>query len=127
LEWWFARFLTRYSNDVMRRMVTVVAAVPSVWSLQLAQLLRTRERAKQATPAQVDRYLATLYGFEVLIDDQTSARAWGFVLPFARRHNVSVYDAAYLELALRLQLPLATTDATLLRHAAAAGVPIYTP
>ncbi|MCE9565661.1 MAG: type II toxin-antitoxin system VapC family toxin [Planctomycetes bacterium] len=56
-----------------------------------------------------------------------SARAWSHILPLARAYSLPVYDAAYLELALRLKLPLATIDPNLTRTAANVGVPIFTP
>ena len=65
--------------------------------------------------------------FRIRVDPSTPAYAWADTLTLARAHSVPVDDAAYLELALRRKLPLATTDATLTAAATAAGVPILTP
>jgi predicted nucleic acid-binding protein len=65
--------------------------------------------------------------FNVRIDDRHPALLWPDVMAGSRSRRLSTFDAAYLELALRLGLPLATIDAKLTRAAAAAGVPIFTP
>jgi predicted nucleic acid-binding protein len=61
------------------------------------------------------------------LDDETASRAWQHSLHLARSHRLSVYDATYLELALRHGLPLATLDDALAAAATAAGVPTYKP
>jgi predicted nucleic acid-binding protein len=61
------------------------------------------------------------------VDEQTAARAWRETLSLARTYQLSVYDAAYLELASRRGLPLATLDGKLKPAAAAVGVPLFTP
>lgn len=58
------------------------------------------------------------------IDDETAGRAWREALALAETYHLTVYDAAYLELALRRSLPLATFDAALRSAAATAGVPL---
>jgi predicted nucleic acid-binding protein len=65
--------------------------------------------------------------FNIQIDGRPLASLWPAVMTASRSRRLSAFDAAYLELALRLALPLATIDATLSRAAATAGVPIYTP
>jgi predicted nucleic acid-binding protein len=76
---------------------------------------------------QVDAYFVTMSYFNIAIDGETSAHAWGDTLAQSRTHTITVYNAAYLELARRLALPLASIDTTLLRAAGAVGVPIFTP
>ena len=66
-------------------------------------------------------------GFPIVIDDETNTRAWGDTLALARGHKLSAYDAAYLELAIRRRLPLATLDDPLKAAAAAVGVALYDP
>ncbi len=60
-------------------------------------------------------------------DGQTVTRAWSDTIALARAHALSTYDAAYLELALREALPLASLDEKLRRAAAAVGVGLFKP
>src|SRR4051794_20239233 len=61
----------------------------------------------------------------IVVDGETTTRAWGDTLGLARAHNLSAYDAAYLELAMRRGLPLATLDDKLKSVALAVGVPLF--
>jgi predicted nucleic acid-binding protein len=66
--------------------------------------------------------LADLSRLPIFVDNETARRAWEDGMALAARHNISLYDAVYVELSLRLQLPLATFDSALRRAAKAAGV-----
>jgi predicted nucleic acid-binding protein len=127
LAWIVPRLATSYTDGVMGAMARSTAVVPESWLIELAEELLTEERRGQLGAARVAAKLAVLSGYSVIVDDETNARAWGELLPLARTGSTSVYHAAYLELALRLGLPLATTDATLTTAANVVGVPIYTP
>jgi predicted nucleic acid-binding protein len=61
------------------------------------------------------------------VDGETSARAWTDTIALARAHDLSAYDAAYLELAVREGLPIATLDDRLRAAAKAVGVPVFKP
>ncbi len=127
-SWGIPMRYTVYTHSVQSRLAFGVAAIISTnWPLDLlAELLAAVDRG-ETTHQRVDTVLANLSTYRIYLDSEAPHRAWPEVLALARTHNISVRDAAYLELALRLNLPLATTDATLLRVAAAAGVPIFTP
>ncbi|MDB5309795.1 MAG: hypothetical protein JWO38_3997 [Gemmataceae bacterium] len=127
LAWSFAGTVSSYATGVMAKMTSAVVAVPASWSLELANLLRAAEKIGAGTAAQVNHFLARFYPLHYALDRQTFARAWGDILTLARAHSVSVFDAAYLELALRYSVPLATVDTSLKAAAIAAGIPIYTP
>ena len=71
-----------------------------------------------------DQPLADLSGLPIHVDPLTSDQAWTATLRLADRHRLTLYDAAYLELALRLTLPLATLDRELIRAAAMESVPL---
>lgn len=127
LEWSGIIPHTNYASRLMPRMPHLVSAVPILWSQQLTGLVLRWERAGRVTAQGAERCFAWVYAFQFVIDPEGPALAWTDILALARAHSISVRDAAYLELALRLNLPLATTDATLVRAAGAAGVPILTP
>jgi len=98
-----------------------------VWPLEVANALRAGERRKRITEAQVTQFLALLQSLLITVDDETALRAWQDTLHLARLHGLTVYAAAYLELAIRLGLPLASLDDQLKTAATAAGVPAYKP
>ncbi|MBX9627555.1 MAG: type II toxin-antitoxin system VapC family toxin [Gemmataceae bacterium] len=127
LAWWPIYRGTVYAQRVFRRVTSTVAIVPATFGVQIADAVRRVERAGAATRVQVETYYAGLRAFWIRADGEANARAWSDTHGLARTRRVSVYDAAYLELARRLNLPLAAEDPTLTRHAAAAGVPIFSP
>jgi predicted nucleic acid-binding protein len=119
---------TVYAHSVQSRLAFGADAIVATnWPLELLDELLTAVNRGETTHQRVDVILANLSLYRIYLDPEAPHRAWPEVLALARTHNISVRDAAYLELALRLNLPLATTDATLLRVAVAAGVPIFTP
>jgi predicted nucleic acid-binding protein len=101
------------------------ALVPSLWALEVANVVAKVESRGIVTVAQSQRFLALLGRLNIATDQATAVQALGETLNLARRHRLSAYDAAYLELALRAHCPLATLDAALERAARAAGVDIF--
>jgi predicted nucleic acid-binding protein len=100
------------------------AHVPTLWHLEIANVLWACERRKRITEADSVRFLAVLEALNIMTDHQTEQHAGQKTLGLARQHGVSVYDAAYLELAMRLGLPLASKDETLRKAAQAVGLSI---
>ena len=100
------------------------AHVPTLWHLEIANVLWACERRKRITEADSVRFLAVLEALNIMTDHQTEQHAGQKTLGLARQHGVSVYDAAYLELAMRLGLPLASKDETLRKVAQAVGLSI---
>jgi predicted nucleic acid-binding protein len=101
--------------------------VPNLWHLEIANILISGERRGRCTPADVVAWFGFLGGLPITADDQPSTAAWAETTRLARTHNLSAYDAAYLELALRLAIPLATLDQRLGTAAHAAGVARFVP
>ncbi len=83
------------------------------------------ERKKRALEAKVTHFLTLLSSLPITVDGETACRAWSDTLGLARAHTLSVYDAAYLELALRQGLPLATLDEPLRDALRAVGGVLY--
>jgi predicted nucleic acid-binding protein len=96
--------------------------VPSVWPLEVANALVVAERRKRLKPAESTRFLSLIRGMEFQVDLQTAREAFGETIAIARRHAISTYDAAYLELAIREGLALATCDGALRKTANKLGV-----
>ena len=126
LAWYFADEADPYADAVAKALATREAIVPSLWRLEIANTLVVSERRKRSTQAQVAAFIARLEMLPIVIDDETDARAWGETIRLARAHTLSAYDAAYLELAMRRGLPLASLDDQLKAAAGAVGVPLLT-
>ena len=89
------------------------ASVPGIWSLEVANVLVKAQAKGLVTEARASAFVGLLAEMTITADASTAARALGDTLQLARRFKLSSYDAAYLELALREGLPLATLDADL--------------
>lgn len=127
LAWYFKDEADPYADAVAAGFSGVQAVVPALWPLEVANGVLLGERRKRSTEAQAAKWLAYLGSLPITVDDETATRAWGDVLRLARAHNLSAYDAAYLELALRRGLPLATLDTPLNAAAKVVGVAEYQP
>jgi predicted nucleic acid-binding protein len=98
--------------------------VPSLWHLEVANIFQRNARLGKYPTVTRDRYLQNLKALPIKTDGETAFVAWGETLNLAHLHNLTLYDASYLELALRRSLPLATLDKALRTAAAAEGVPL---
>ncbi|HEY2481649.1 MAG TPA: type II toxin-antitoxin system VapC family toxin [Caulobacteraceae bacterium] len=118
ISWLFDDEHTDAAHAVMLRAVAEGAIVPSLWRLEVANVLRNAARRGRCDEAYVDRSLERLGRLPVAVDDETDQHAWGETRALSREQGLTLYDAAYLELAIRKALPLASCDADLV---AAAG------
>lgn len=122
MSWCFADEATATSAKVQDRLVNEAAIVPSHWSLEVANVLLMAEKRKRISAAHSTQFVNLLETLDIQVDDEVGNRAFGHILPLSRSHKLTSYDAAYLELALRRQLPLASLDDDLRRAAAKLGV-----
>ncbi|WP_182466776.1 type II toxin-antitoxin system VapC family toxin [Sphingomonas gilva] len=99
--------------------------VPGHWRLEIANQMLVGMRRKRATPQEADTLTAMFGQLPIAVDAETSERALGATYRLAVSHNLTIYDAAYLELALRRRLPLLSFDRDLLKAAAAENVPLF--
>jgi predicted nucleic acid-binding protein len=95
---------------------------PSIWPLEVANALLMAERRKRITNAQATAFLQRISKLPIVVLPTPPERAFDHILPVAREYQLTEYDAAYVELALREALPLATLDAKLRRAAHSAGI-----
>jgi predicted nucleic acid-binding protein len=119
LDWAFEGNLQRTASAAYRRLVADEARVPSLWWFEIRNVLIVNERRGRLTVADTAEFLLGLSRLPIAADRDPDERA---ILALARRHRLTVYDAAYLELALRENIPLATLDAALARAARAEKV-----
>ena len=98
--------------------------VPSLWHLEAANVLALAERKGRITVARTAEFIALIENLSIDIDQDTPFHAFAEILSLARGHGLTAYDAAYLELAMRLGMPLATKDRTLAAGAQHVGVEV---
>lgn len=98
------------------------AVVPAIWAYEVANVLVGVERRGRLTAASVASFVEDLEAFAIHVDPEGAPRVFGAVAALARQHGLTVYDAAYLELAMRPGLPIATLDGAVRRAAGGAGV-----
>jgi predicted nucleic acid-binding protein len=127
LAWAFDDETSPYTEAVADSLDKIPAIVPQLWPLEVANGLLVGARHKRTTEAKVAAFLTLLAKLPIAVDDQTALRAWQETLHLAQAQNLSAYDAAYLELAMRHDMPMATIDEQLKRAAAVVGVPLYRP
>lgn len=109
---------TDAAQQVMREVSRSRGAVPSLWHLEVANVLRVSARKGRCDEAFVDASLRDLARLPIAVDTDTGKHAWHSTLALAREFGLTLYDAAYLELAARLGAPLATIDDELIAAAA---------
>ncbi len=101
-----------------------VAVVPSLWFLEVSNGLLAAQRRKLITPAERRQGLDGLSALALAVDEHDSRSVFGRTTTLAEQHGLSVYDATYLEVALRRSLPLGSRDRVLLAVARQCGVTV---
>jgi predicted nucleic acid-binding protein len=124
MAWCFEDEASLYADQVLERLAEEEALVPSLWALEVSNVLIVGERRKRIQPADSARFLAMLSDLPIRMEQDIPGRTFHTVLPLAREQRLSAYDAAYLELALRRGIPIATTDTKVRPAAQALGVPL---
>ena len=114
-----------YADATLNSLKESQALVPSLCALEIANVVAKVEGKGLVTEADSQRFITLLGRLNIVTDQATAAHALGDTLNLARRYKLSAYDAAYLELALRTGLPLATLDADLTKAATTAGILIF--
>ncbi len=125
LAWFFEDELATAHPEALsalRAFESDQAIVPAIWALEVANALRSSERRGRATRAETTQFVNQFSVLSISVDVIANAHAFGPILALARDLNLTVYDASYLELAMREQLPLATLDSALRRAAPEVGV-----
>jgi predicted nucleic acid-binding protein len=125
LAWCFPDEASEHADAVLVALKGQAIVVPAVWGLEIANAMLAGERRKRLKQPEILRFLALLEGLSIVQDGQAVSESVSNVLPLARHYDLSAYDAAYLELSIRLGVPLATLDAKLQKAAQRAGVKIF--
>ena len=124
LCWCFENEVTEATGRLLEQLRAEAAAVPNLWHVEIANVLSLAERRRRITAAETAQFIALLEELEIDVDAETWTRAFTRILELARGERLTAYDAAYLELAMRLGVPLASKDADLCNAAERLGVSV---
>jgi predicted nucleic acid-binding protein len=122
MAWLFNDEATPKTAALLNRLTTETALVPALWFIEITNVLAMAERKGRITPTHSDAFIADLGKLGIERDDEAPDRSFTFLLTLCRRHRLTSYDAIYLDLAVRRNLPLATLDEDLRKSAKTLGV-----
>jgi predicted nucleic acid-binding protein len=122
LAWLFEDERSALADAVLRQVTETGAVVPSLWRLEVANALQMAVRRQRIDARFRDASIADIRSLPITIDPETDRHAWGASLILAERCQLTLHDAAYLELAQRVGLPLASLDQQLRAAGTAIGV-----
>lgn len=124
LAWVYHGETTDEIRNLFDQIIQIGAWVPSLWRLEVANVLEMGVRRRRHDANFRDSTLDDLALLPIQVDEETDRHAWAETLQLAGRHRLTLYDAAYLELALRREMPLATLDEDLRRAAISENIPV---
>jgi predicted nucleic acid-binding protein len=117
ISWILPDEYSDYAEKILIFLEKKQAVVPSIWYLEIANVLLVSERRGRMTQAQTQQALSLLESLDIVMDKETEKKAFNVTLELGREQNLASYDGAYLELAIRLGIPIATSDNKLISAA----------
>lgn len=125
LPWCFIDEATPWTEDLLDRLQNrEEVCVPAHWPIEVMNGLLMAVRRKRIDLDRVTRFAGDLASLPIRIEPPYAPALWNLIVQVAAKHKLTIYDAAYLELAQRTGLPLATLDNDLRKAAQAEGVPL---
>jgi predicted nucleic acid-binding protein len=124
MSWCFKDEINRYADGVLDLLEEATAFAPSIWPLEVGNVLLVAERRKRLSEADSMRFVALLSELPIIVEQEPPERMIHEILVLAREHKLSSYDASYLDLAMRKGLSIATIDNNLIAAAKRSQVPI---
>ncbi len=125
MRWCFENAAHPYADSVLKRLAGGDAAiVPAIWFYEASAVLSRAQNRGTLAAQKADEFIAELRSLNIAADDGSAARVFPDVHLVATSYRLTSYDAAYLELAIRRSLPLATLDKDLVQACSAAGVAV---
>ena len=123
MTWCFKDETSQYADHILDRLEDSTGFVPSIWPLEVSNVLLVAERKKRISEAGSTRFIALLSELPIIVEQEPPERMIKEIFSLARKHNLSSYDASYLDLAMRKGLHIATLDKNLLAAAKRSKVP----
>jgi len=121
-SWFIPYEFSKSSFNIRDKIRERGAIVPTIWSLEVGNVLLISERRKRITKEQRQKALYILKDLPIKTDELTFKNAWFETIELAEKYNLTLYDACYLELVLRYNSILATFDNNLKQAAKLAGI-----
>ena len=125
MSWCFNDEANPYADAVLNSLSEQAALAPTIWPLEVSNVLLVAERKERIHPRDSKRFLKLLSALPISVDNLTEQRIFETVLLLARDQGLSSYAAAYLDLAIQNDLEIATLDQALREAAAAKGIGLY--
>lgn len=126
MAWVFPDEATESTDRLLDALTDGRAFVPALWPVEVASVLLVATRRRRIAETDRPRIRRNLHALPIRIDPASASRIWDDVLEVAHAHHLSVYDSMYLELAIRMRLPLATLDGALSAAGRTAGLEVPT-
>jgi predicted nucleic acid-binding protein len=124
MTWCFKDESNPYTDAILNSLTEAVAVVPGIWPLEVVNVLLVAERRNRLHESDSVRFITLLSQLPIEVERTWPERMMKDLLALGRTNSLSSYDAAYLELAMRQGLPIATLDSKLLEAARRVDIPI---
>jgi len=124
MSWCFKDETNNYADTVLNMLTEATAVVPSIWPLEVVNVLIVAERQKRLGESDSIRFITLLSQLPIIVEHERPEMMMKELLALARANNLSSYDASYLDLAMRKGFPLATLNKKLIEAARRIDVPI---
>ena len=124
MAWCFEDESNDYTDAILENLENTTAIVPTIWPLEVANVLLLSKKNKRITEVQSAGFIDALSALPIVVDQSTTSRAMHSIFVLAGQSGLTIYDAAYLELAIREKIPLLTLDKGLIKAAKKLCIPI---
>jgi len=124
MSWCFKDETNQYADAILDRLSDATAFVPSIWPLEVVNVLLVAERKKHLSEADSVRFITLLSQLPIIVEHERPERMMKDLLALAGSNNLSSYDASYLDLSMRKGIPIATLDARLITASKKTNIPI---
>ena len=124
MSWCFKDETNKYGDAVLNRLAESTAIVPPIWPLEVVNVLLVAERQNRLKQVDSVRFITLLSQLPIVVEHEGLARQMKDLLALGRTNNLSSYNAAYLDLSMRKDCPIATLDKKLIEAAKKVDVTI---
>ncbi len=124
MAWCFEDESNDYTDAILEDLKDATAIVPTIWPLEVANVLLQSKKNKRITEVQSASFIDALSALPIVVDQSTTSRSMHSIFVLARQLDLTIYDAAYLELAIREKIPLLSLDKGLIKAAKKLHIPL---
>ena len=125
MTWCFKDETNHYADTILESFEKTTAFVPSIWPLEVGNVLLVAERKNRLSTADSTHFISLLSNLPIIVEQELPERMIKEIFALAREHKLSTYDASYLDLAMRKGIPIATLDKNLIAAAKQSHVKIF--